>query len=83
MESVSTNGQMIEVHKFQVKELCLGKMQFFRLTLQELDSLDGPGTLLVDLASEQREINKGVSYSNIESIDGDNDPWKLIEHIPR
>ena len=65
---------MIKVHKFQVKELCLRKMQFFLLMLLELDSLDGPGILLVDLASVQQGIDKDVLYSNIESIDGDNDP---------
>ena len=49
-------------------------MQFFLLMLLELDSLDGPGILLVDLASVQQGIDKDVLYSNIESIDGDNDP---------
>lgn len=51
-------------------------MQFFLLMLLRLDSLDGPGILLVDLASVQQGIDKDVLYSNIESIDGDNDPKK-------
>ena len=65
---------MIEVHMFQVKELCLKKMQFFLLMLLELDNLDEPEILPVDSASTQREINTDVSYLNVESIDEDNDP---------
>ena len=68
---------MIEAHKFQVKELCLKKMRFFLLMMLELDNLDEPEILLVDLASTQQGIDKDVSYSNVESIDEDNDPWIL------